>query len=278
MTNEHTIHIFINQDKFSLENSKQSGQSIKEQASIPLNHVLLTGHGKHDEHDRCDEHHAPDTEDSTEISNDQVVVLKHGQHFWSHDPQAGISVTINRDDYHFGNPVQTGQALKERAGIDLADVLFLSRTSEDEVVPNDTEITLHCGDCFYSSPPANYGSTEITPNDVGCDQFECIPQPGGWQFLIIPNFHLPNGFSHDSAQLLIKLPPCFPDAAPDMFWVNPHVKTQSGATPQGTSVESLLGEQWQRFSWHLGQGAWRPGISTLRDFMRCIRSRFERRN
>ena len=270
--------VFINKKKFSFENSEQTGQSLKEVASIPLTHVLLSGQGRHNEHAHCDKKQPSDVKKHTEISNDQVVILKNGLHFWSHETSAGVDVTINRVSYHFDKPNQSGQELKERAGIDLADVLFRSRPSEDEVVPNEAQVTLHCGDCFYSSPPANYGSIDITPNDVGFDQFECIPQPGGWTFLVVPNFSLPDGYSHESAKLLIKLPPGFPDAAPDMFWVNPHVSTQSCGAPQGTSVESLLGEQWQRFSWHLISGAWRPGISTLRDFMRCIHSRFERRN
>ncbi len=278
MTTERAIHIFINQEKLSFEDSEQTGQSIKGLASIPLDHVLLIGHGKFDTHKKCNKQHSSEDKDHIVISNHQVVMLKNGQHFWSHQSQMGVEVTINRVNYHFVNPQQTGQKLKERSGIDLADVLFRSKPSEDEVVPNDSEITLHCGDCFYSSPPANYGSNEITPNDVGCDKFECVPQPGGWEFLVVKDFNLPDGYSQDNAQLLIKLPPGFPDAAPDMFWVHPHVRTKIGGVPQGTADEVLLGEPWQRFSWHLGPGAWRPGVSTLRDFMRCVRSRLERRN
>jgi hypothetical protein len=51
-----------------------------------------------------------------------------------------------------------------------------------------------------------------------------------------------------------------------------------GASPRGTTTENLLNAPWQRFSWHLSPGAWRPGVSTLRDFLRCIIGRFERRD
>jgi E2/UBC family protein E len=39
--------------------------------------------------------------------------------------------------------------------------------------------------------------------------------------------------------LLIKLPPGFPDAQPDMFWVHPAVKTANGCLPRATCVERL---------------------------------------
>lgn len=278
MKSNQEVRVFVNKEKFSFDNSEQTGLSIKEAAAIPVDHTLIVGHGQYGEDGECKTPQDSDQRDYAEITDDQVVILQNGQRFWSREPQAGVDVSINRADYHFDNAIQTGQELKERAGINPQDVLFRSQPSEDEVIPNEAEITLHCGDCFYSSPPANYGSNEITPSDVGCEQFECVPQSNGWTFLVIPDFSLPDGYSHDRAQVLVKLPPGFPDAAPDMFWVSPHVKTQSGGVPQGTSTEPLLDDQWQRFSWHLGPGAWRPGVSTLRDFMRCIRSRFERRN
>lgn len=278
MKKQHSIDIIINNVQITFESHEQTGQSIKEQALIPLDHILTMEHGQHGNHSDCNNQSPLTDNDFTSIANNHEVKLKNGQYFWSHEVKKNIEVTINRVKYSFDSASQTGRDLKERAGIDPADVLFRSKPSEDEVVPNDVEIKLHCGDCFYSSPPANYGSIDLTPIEVGSDQFECISQPDGWMFLLISNFPLSVGYSLDSIQLLIKLPPGFPDASPDMFWVSPHVKTKSGVVPQGTSAELLLGQQWQRFSWHLQPGAWRPGISTLRDFMRCVHSRFERLN
>jgi hypothetical protein len=70
----------------------------------------------------------------------------------------------------------------------------------------------------------------------------------------------------------------FPEAKPDMFWVTPVVRVTTGQSPKGAGMETVLGQQWQRFSWHLREGAWKPGISDIRDYMRCVRSRFERRD
>jgi hypothetical protein len=101
-------------------------------------------------------------------------------------------------------------------------------------------------------------------------------EAGDWSLLVISDYSLPPGFQPSRVQLLVKLPPAFPDAAPDMFWVFPEVRTPSGVLPRGTSTERLLGKDWQRFSWHLVAGAWKPGVSTLRDYLRCIQGRFLR--
>jgi len=189
-----------------------------------------------------------------------------------------IHIFINKKKFEIENPVQTGASLKNLAGIPLNDVLFLQRPGEDEVVPNDTKITLKDGDHLHSQPPADYGlgTTMLAAAGIAAERAVLHPEAGGWQFLVISDFELPKGFEPNRVDLLIKLPPGFPDAAPDMFWVSPVVRTASGNAPKATSNEHLLGKNWQRFSWHLAAGAWKPGISELRDFLRCIHSRFLR--
>lgn len=276
---DHNFHVFINQARYSFEHGAQTGRAIKERANVPPDHVLCLDVGHHHSHDECGcERNCHDAELKV-IDDDLTIMLESGQRFTSNAAAAhGITVTINRKEFEFADPHQTGRSLKERAGIPLADVLFLNRPNEDEVITDDAKIVLKCGYCFHSAPPANYGAPEIEAADVGFDIFESIVQPDGWTFLVVSDHQLPDGFSPSVARLLVKLPPSFPDAAPDMFWLNPQVRTASGGAPQGTSIETLLGEQWQRFSWHLLPGAWRPGISALRDYMRCIRARFEKRN
>lgn len=189
-----------------------------------------------------------------------------------------VHAFINRQKFSFDSPEQTGRALKERAGITLADVLFRDQPHEDEVITDDMRIMLKNGDHFHSAPPANYGSLQLAATDLGAARFDMLPQPNGWIFLMIHEYGLPGIYSPSLVRLIVKLPPLFPDAAPDMFWISPHVRVAGGAAPQGTSTETLLGEQWQRFSWHLLPGAWKAGTSTLRDFLRCVRARFEKQD
>jgi hypothetical protein len=54
------------------------------------------------------------------------------------------------------------------------------------------------------------------------------------------------------------------------------VKAPSGNLPRATCNERLLGKDWQRYSWHLAPGAWQLGVSSLRDFLRCVAARFLR--
>jgi hypothetical protein len=275
----HNVHVFINNARYSLEHPEETGRAIKQRAVIPLDHVLCLEVGHHHMHDECGCERKREGAELKVIENDQAVALENGQHFWSHaEATHGVTVTINRKDYEFADPHQTGRTIKERANIPLTDVLFLDRPHEDEVIADDTKVTLKCGECFHSAPPANYGRPAIDAASVGFDRFDVAAQPDGWTFLIVKEYPLPDGFLPNVARLLVKLPPSFPDAAPDMFWLDPQVRTASGGAPQGTSIECLLGGQWQRFSWHLLPGAWRPGTSTLRDYMRCVRARLEKRN
>ena len=118
----------------------------------------------------------------------------------------------------------------------------------------------------------------------GMDRWTISPccgwaQADGWTWLTFANFPMPDCYLPRSVRLRIKLPPGFPDAEPDMFWLSPPIRTTAGNPPQGSSVEPTpSGESWQQFSWHLHPGAWIPGISSLRDYMRCVRARLEKRN
>ena len=193
-------------------------------------------------------------------------------------PEHSIHVFINKTKFDLDNPVQTGASLKQFAGIPLGDVLFLQQPREDDVIANDGSVTLKNGDHLHSQPAADYGLNPSVFVEAGLkpEEARLHAESGGWSFLVISDYGLPLGFQPSRVELLVKLPPTFPDAAPDMFWVYPEVRTPSGSVPRSTSTERLLDKSWQRFSWHLAAGAWKPGVSTLRDYLRCIQARFLR--
>jgi hypothetical protein len=189
-----------------------------------------------------------------------------------------IHVFINKKKFDLDDPAQTGTSLKQFAGIPLGDVLFLQQPGDDKVIANDAKITLKNGDHLHSQPAADYGFGPAGLAEAGLDLSRATlhAEAGGWSFLVVSDYPLPEGYQPSRVQLLVKLPPTFPDAAPDMFWVHPEVKAPNGSLPRSTSTERLLDKDWQRFSWHLAAGAWKPGISTLRDYLRCICARFLR--
>lgn len=202
----------------------------------------------------------------------QIELIEHDRLSCRHRHHP-VTVHINGAPFHFEDPRQSGRSLKERAGIDLRDALSQEEAGgESIIIANDQEVCLHTGECFISQPGADYGSPST--NLALPTGARLVPQADGWMHVILPRFQLPQIYRPDVTDILVKLPPTFPDAAPDMFWVRPHVTLANGGLPQATSDESIGGEVWQRFSWHLRPGVWKPGVSTFADFVRCIRGRF----
>jgi len=184
-----------------------------------------------------------------------------------------IPIHINGRLVSLDESTQTGAALKRLARCRPDEVLFREGPREDEVIGDGVQVVVQRGDRFHCSPPADYGGS---PAALRAVPSAIVPQPGGWRLAVFEAFELPSAYQPERVKLLIKLPPLFPEAQPDMFWLSPSAHLRGGAPPKGTSPERLLGEPWQRFSWHLKAGAWRPGRSTLTDFIRCVRARLAR--
>lgn len=180
----------------------------------------------------------------------------------------------------------TGAQIKNLAGIPLADELFLETKKGDELVANDKKIRIHEDDRFHSMPAPQYGGQVSIEDRVGQQiqqarealTVDVDPQPGGWTHVIVRDFPVPDAYLPGKTSILVKLPPLFPDAAPDMFWASPPLALRGGGTPQAAGIEQINGQPWQRFSWHLQPNTWRPGVSTLRDYIRVVILRLARGN
>jgi hypothetical protein len=102
-----------------------------------------------------------------------------------------------------------------------------------------------------------------------------VTAESGFALLQIERFPTDARLSPEEVTLLLRLPPGFPDATPDMFWVDPPLLTAAGAAIPGTQqIEQHAGRAWQRWSRHI-QGQWRPGIDNLATYLfyvrRCLR-------
>lgn len=98
-----------------------------------------------------------------------------------------------------------------------------------------------------------------------------LGEDGGFTTVVIHGFMIPAGLEPNEADLLLRLPPGFPDASPDMFWLCPAVTVSGGAPIPGTeSVEPHLGRMWQRWSRHIS-GQWRPGIDNMATYLAYVR-------
>ena len=95
--------------------------------------------------------------------------------------------------------------------------------------------------------------------------------------VVLVDWPLPGGFDHRTVDVLVRLPPGYPDVAPDMWWFDPPVLTAEGAAlPRTNRFENYLGRRWQRWSRHLPGGQWRSGIDGLESYFALIRTDLQR--
>jgi hypothetical protein len=91
--------------------------------------------------------------------------------------------------------------------------------------------------------------------------------------LVFRNYVLPPGYNLPTTDLLIRVPLSYPDGGPDMFWTNPALMLANGIAPQnGTSLETYMGQQWRRFSWHT---LWKPNVDNLHAYLYFVHRRLE---
>lgn len=100
--------------------------------------------------------------------------------------------------------------------------------------------------------------------------FEMVSD-GAHTGVIFKQLPLPAGkFNHAAADVLVLLPPGYPDVAPDMFYCDPWLTLQSvGRYPTcADQAHAFQGRSWQRWSRH--NTAWRPGIDGLHTMLKRI--------
>jgi hypothetical protein len=105
---------------------------------------------------------------------------------------------------------------------------------------------------------------------------EVQPLNSGARVLRIRNYKLPTGWNQSLVTVQFYVPPGYPSANPDCFWVEPNLRLSNGELPQASNESNPMPEvgpcgTW--FSWHI-QG-WSPNQSTLVTFANGIRARLD---
>jgi hypothetical protein len=94
--------------------------------------------------------------------------------------------------------------------------------------------------------------------------------------LIFQQFPASAHFNHPTTTMLLRIPRAYPDAGPDMFWTDIDLKLADGNIPkQSDSLETYMGRQWRRFSWH--HNRWNPNVDNLHSYIDFVRRRFNER-
>jgi hypothetical protein len=107
-------------------------------------------------------------------------------------------------------------------------------------------------------------------------EVEVHPESGGWVFVVIRKYPLPDGYSKNHADLLLKVPPPYPNGSMDMFWVDDDLRLANGTLPSSTTIEHYLGRNWLRFSWHPQN--WHPSRDSILTFIAFVERRLGMRN
>jgi hypothetical protein len=95
--------------------------------------------------------------------------------------------------------------------------------------------------------------------------------------VVLSQVTLPAGlFAVAKTDMLFLVDNRYPNSALDMFWTEMSVLTQDGKVPQKAEViQSFLGKQWRRFSWHKN-APHNPSGNPLIDHFVFVESRWDR--
>ena len=87
--------------------------------------------------------------------------------------------------------------------------------------------------------------------------------------LVLPNYGLSEAVTPATTDLLIILPPSYPDCGPDMFYLYPWVTLPNGQWPDRANHPFSFGNrQWQRWSRH--SNVWRQGTDGIWTMLRRV--------
>lgn len=177
-------------------------------------------------------------------------------------------------------PVVSGLVLKRLVGVDPArhDVYQEIRGADDILVRNTDLVDLAKPGVerfFTAVAQTTEGLSALPPRDatyleargLAHDLFE----EGGYRGVVLRGFALPEGkFNVPAADILILLPPGYPDCAPDMFFCIPWLTlAATGTEARATQVrQTFQGLTWQRWSRHNSE--WRPGIDGLHTMVKRV--------
>ena len=99
---------------------------------------------------------------------------------------------------------------------------------------------------------------------------------GGQRGVVLRGRPLPTGrFDVTQADVLVLLPPGYPDIAPDMFYLVPWVRltTTQGYPRLADQPLAFGGQTWQRWSRHNSE--WRPGVDGIWTMLKRVEHALE---
>ncbi|MGJ7557435.1 multiubiquitin domain-containing protein [Variovorax sp. RB3P1] len=95
---------------------------------------------------------------------------------------------------------------------------------------------------------------------------------GGRQWILLPDFTLPPGYSVQQVRLALEIQPTYPAVEIDMFYMFPAVTLNSGAQiPAADAMVAIRDQQFQRWSRHRSPaGPWKPGYDNVKTHLALV--------
>lgn len=97
---------------------------------------------------------------------------------------------------------------------------------------------------------------------------------GGRQWIVLPDYKIPVGYSLSVSCLALEIPPTYPMAQIDMFYLYPEVALSTGIPIPATEARiDIQGKHYQRWSRHRsGRSTWRSGTDNVMTHLALVES------
>ncbi|RWB19927.1 MAG: hypothetical protein EOQ40_17500 [Mesorhizobium sp.] len=224
-----------------------------------------------------------------EIRPDESVDLQREgrEQFITFKSDRSFRFVLDGRKFEWGLPFITGLQLKRLAGVDPQSygVWLAQQVGDDRLIGNTEKVDLQ-GDGterFFTgvdTTTEGAGAAVLPPEDREYLTSQAIAfeehVEGTTKAVVLKAWSLPERrFDVGTADILILLPPAYPDCAPDMFYLTPWVRLVANQRyPNAADQPHMFaGKRWQRWSRH--NSAWRAGIDGIWTMLRRIERALE---
>ncbi len=192
--------------------------------------------------------------------------------------------TIDNQQKLWGKPIITGKVLRNLANIQPGYALYLEvRGGQDrEITATDiVDLSKQGIERFITVITATTEGLAALPSmdrkylEEHQIEHELVTYEGTTG-VILKNIALPAGkFDQSAVEVLVLLPPGYPDVCPDMFYLLPWVRlAATDAYPKAADQAfPFSGKSWQRWSRHSQE--WRPGVDGIHTMIARMRQAVE---
>ncbi len=190
-------------------------------------------------------------------------------------------IFIDGNKYEVTEATLTGAQIRALGQVPAGYRLFQDLPGhEDRLIEDSTVVEIKPGEKFYSLPLGQVGTLLVAKLE---QELESLREEfaGAWrdeengvQHIHVPNVALPTTvWNRAQVELLIQVPPLYPQQPIPGFETDAALRLVSGAQPAGTGFQPFHGRQYMHFCWNPAglQSGWRSLVEYVRFCARRFR-------